>query len=338
MPPFDPSLVRTIPVQLTGVGMSLPEKVLSNADLERLMDTTDEWIVSRTGIKERRVVTDGDLIWKLAMPAARQAMEQAGVTAEQLDLIIVATSSADYRMPSTAVLMQAELGARNAAAFDMQAACTGYVYALGIGRQFIATGMYRTVMVIGADALSRYMDFGDRGTSILFGDGAGATILQAGDKDGMRSVVLAADGRGAVHLDIAPNEHEAAPPERMDRAQFIHMNGKEVYKFVMEIVPPVIERAVEQAGVTLADVDHFILHQANLRILDAVAKRLSLPEGKMLHNIARYGNTSAASIPIVLTEAVADGTVKPGDLLCLVGFGSGLTWAASIVEWSGPQG
>jgi 3-oxoacyl-[acyl-carrier-protein] synthase-3 len=329
------STVRTIPVQLTGVGYAVPEQVLSNADLERLVETTDDWIFTRTGIRERRILPAPQTLWSLCVPAARQALAQARVDAAELDLIIVATSSPDYPMPSTAALVQAELGAFKAAAFDMEAACSGYVYGLAVGKQFIATGMYKNVLVIAADMLSRFMDYTDRGTCILFGDGAGATVLQAGTREGVRSLVLAADGRGAGHLDIAPNAHEPEPPTRAVRQSFMHMNGKEIYKFVVEAVPPAIQEASRQAGIEVASIDHFILHQANMRILEAVSKRLGLPEARMLHNISRYGNTSAASIPLVLGEAVEAGTVKPGDTLCLVGFGAGLTWGAAVVEWTG---
>ncbi|MFP5503437.1 MAG: beta-ketoacyl-ACP synthase III [Candidatus Sericytochromatia bacterium] len=325
--------VRTIPVQLTGVGYAVPEEVLSNADLEGLVETTDEWIFTRTGIRERRILPPGQTLWSLCVPAARDALAQAGVQASELDLIIVATSSPDYPMPSTAALVQAELGACNAAAFDMEAACSGYVYGLTVGKQFIATGMYQTVLVIAADMLSRFMDYTDRGTCILFGDGAGATVLQAGEREGVLSSVLAADGGGACHLDIAPNPHEPEPPDRMQRRSYMHMNGKEIYKFVVEVVPRAIEEAAAKAGVEVSEIDYFILHQANMRILEAVAKRLALPPERMLHNISRYGNTSAASIPLVLGEAVEAGTIRPGQTLCMVGFGSGLTWGASVVRW-----
>ena len=329
--------VRTVPVQVTGVGTAVPAAVLANADLEQLVETSDEWIYTRTGIRERRVVREGETLWELCVPAARAALSQAGVAAADLDLIVVATSSPDYPMPSTAALVQAALGAHKAAAFDLEAACTGYVYGLTVCKQFIATGMYRTVLLLGADVLSRYMDYTDRGTCILFGDGAGATVLQAGEREGVLSSVLAADGRGAKHLDISANAAEPAPPERMARRQFMHMNGKEIYKFVVEVVPPAIEQACALAGIEVAAIDHYILHQANARILEAVAMRLDVAPEKMLQNIARYGNTSAASIPLVLGEAVADGRVKPGDVLCMVGFGAGLTWAASLVVWDGPS-
>jgi 3-oxoacyl-[acyl-carrier-protein] synthase-3 len=330
--------VRTIPVNLTGVGSAVPATVLSNAELEKLVETTHDWIVSRTGICERRVVGPEETLWRLCVPAARQALAQAGVAPEEIDLVVVATSSPDYPMPSTAALVQAELGATRAAAFDLEAACSGYVYGLAVAGQFIQTGMYRNVLLIGADMLSRFMDYTDRGTCILFGDGAGATVLQAGTSEGLRAVVLAADGRGAHHLDISANAHEPAPPERMARRQYMHMNGREIYKFVSDVAPKQIAEACAKAGIGIADVDHFILHQANMRILEAVAKRLGVAEGKMLHNIANYGNTSAASIPLVMAEAVAAGVIKPGDVLCLVGFGAGLTWATAVVEWSGGPG
>lgn len=325
--------VRTVPVNLTGMGAAVPETVLSNAQLSALVETTDEWIVSRTGIRERRVVKPEDMLWRLCVPAAREALANAGVDASELDLIVVATSSPDYPMPSTAALVQAELGAHRAAAFDIEAACSGYVYGLAVAGSFIQTGMYKTVLLIGADMLSRFMDYTDRGTCILFGDGAGATVLRAGTSEGLKSVVLAADGRGAGHLDISVNPADPAPPDRMARRQYMHMNGREIYKFVSDVAPKQVAEACTKAGISVADVDWFILHQANLRILEAVAKRLGVAEGKMLHNIARFGNTSAASIPLVLAEAVDDGRVKPGDTLCLVGFGAGLTWATAIVEW-----
>lgn len=326
---------KTVPVELVGVGYAVPESVLSNADLEQLMETTDEWIFTRTGIRERRILKEPQTLTSLCVPAARSAIAQAGLTPADLDLIIVATSSPDHPMPSTAALLQAELGSCKAAAFDLAAACSGYVYGLATGAQFIQTGMYRHVLVVGADMLSRYMDYTDRGTSILFGDGAGATVLSAGTSEGFLSAVLAADGGGACHLDIAPNLDEPEPPARMQRRSYMRMNGREIYKFVADVVPRAIAEASAKAELPLEAVDHFILHQANMRILEAVAKRLGVPEAKMLHNISRYGNTSAASIPLVLGEAVESGVVKPGQTLCLVGFGSGLTWAASLVKWTG---
>lgn len=330
-----PAGVCTVPVQLTGVGTSVPEQVLTNAELEKWVETSDDWIFSRTGIRERRILPAPDMLWQLCVPAARRALESAGVAAAEVDLIIVATSSSDYPMPSTATLVQAEIGAHRAAAFDIEAACSGFVYGLAVGKQFIATGMYRTVLLIGADVLSRYMDYADRGTCILFGDGAGATVLQAGPTEGILSLVLAADGRGASHLDISPNPSEPEPPARMARRPYMHMNGKEIYKFVVDVAPASIEAAALQAGLAIGQIDHFIFHQANMRIMEAVARRLGLPEERMLHNIDRYGNTSAASIPLVLGEFVDAGRIETGQTLCLVGFGAGLTWATAIVKWTG---
>ena len=214
-------VARTIPVTLTGVGASVPEAVLSNAELERLVETSHDWIVARTGICERRVIGSEETLWRLCVPAAEQALAQAGLAADDLDLIVVATSSPDYPMPSTAALVQAALGAHRAAAFDLEAACSGYVYGLATAGAFIQAGMYRNVLLLGADMLSRYMDYADRGTCILFGDGAGATVLQAGTTQGLRSVVLAADGRGAMHLDISPNMDEPEPPARMARRAYM---------------------------------------------------------------------------------------------------------------------
>ncbi|HEY9722789.1 MAG TPA: beta-ketoacyl-ACP synthase III [Oscillatoriaceae cyanobacterium] len=326
--------VRTIPVRLTGVGHAVPEAVLSNADLERLVETSDEWIFTRTGIRERRVLAEPLKLHDLCVPAARRALDQAAVDPRTLDLIIVATSSPDHPMPSNAALLQAELGACNAAAFDLEAACSGYVYALTVARQFIATGMYRRVLVVGADMLSRYMDYTDRGTCILFGDGAGATVLEAAEDEGLLAMTLAADGRGACHLDIAPNPNEPEPPGRMARRAFMHMNGKEIYRFVMELVPKAIEETCAKAGLAVSDIDYFLLHQANARILEAVCKRLNVPAERMLHNIANYGNTSAASIPILLAESVEAGTIRAGHKICMVGFGAGLTWGCAVAEWT----
>jgi 3-oxoacyl-[acyl-carrier-protein] synthase-3 len=325
-----------VPVALTGVGSHLPAGILTNEALARRVDTSDAWIVSRTGISERRVVAPGDTLWELCVPAAREALAMAGVPPETLDLVVVATSSPDHPMPSTAALLQAAIGAHRAAAFDIEAACTGFVYGLAVASQFIRTGMYRRVLLIGADVLSRYMDYGDRGTCILFGDGAGAVVLEASEVEGLHALLLAADGRGAGLLRIAPAPEARPADAGVANPQFMTMNGREIYRFVAEQAPEQILAACTQAAIAPADLDHLVMHQANMRILEAVAKRLDLPMERVPSTLERHGNTSAASIPIVLADLVARGRLRHGDRMCLTGFGAGLTWATAIVDWRGP--
>ncbi|MEB3222127.1 MAG: beta-ketoacyl-ACP synthase III [Candidatus Sericytochromatia bacterium] len=326
-----------VPVALTGVGAHVPPKILTNAELAQRIDTSDEWITSRTGIAQRRVVSPGDTLWELCVPAARDALAMAGVAPEDLDLIVVATSSPDHPMPSTAALLQAALGAGRAAAFDLEAACTGFVYGLAVASQFIRTGMYSRVLLVGADVLSRYMDYTDRGTCILFGDGAGAVVLEAGAQEGLHALCLAADGRGADLLKIAPLPGSPAADSGVASPAFMAMNGREIYRFVTEQAPAQILAACAQAGLTPAAIDHLVMHQANARILEAVAKRLGLPMDRVPSTIARHGNTSAASIPIVLADLATTGRLRRGDRLCLTGFGAGLTWATALIDWAGPK-
>lgn len=320
---------------VTGWGMALPERVLSNADLERLVQTSDEWIVSRTGIRERRIVAPGETTADLALTASQRAIAGAAIDPAELDLVIVATVTPDTFMPSTASLVQHRLGASRAGAFDLSAACSGFVYAFNVAAQFIQAGTYRSVLVIGADTLTRMLDFTDRGTCILFGDGAGAVVLQATDEPfGVLSTVLGSDGRGAEFLYVdgwqaVSNAPEAEWPAR----PFMKMNGREVYRFSVEIIGEVSAQAIERAGLTYDDIDLLIPHQANTRILDAAAKRLSLPRRKIWSNLERFGNTSAASVPICIAEAAEMGSLQPGMHLVLVAFGSGVSWAASVVRW-----
>ncbi|MEB3328999.1 MAG: beta-ketoacyl-ACP synthase III [Candidatus Sericytochromatia bacterium] len=328
--------ISLVPVAMTGVGAHVPPGVLTNDDLARLVETSDDWIVSRTGISERRVVAPGDTLWELCVPAARRALSVAGIAPEDLDLIVVATSSPDHPMPSTAALLQAALGAHRAAAFDLEAACTGFVYGLAVGSQFIRTGMYRRVLLVGADVLSRFMDYGDRGSCILFGDGAGAVVLEASDVEGLHGLVLAADGRGAGLLRVAPRTDAPPADAGVASPQFLTMNGREIYRFVSEQAPPQILAACAQAGLAPTELDHLVMHQANRRILEAVAGRLGLPMSRVPSTLARHGNTSAASIPIVLADTWTRGHLKPGDRLALTGFGAGLTWATAVVTWQGP--
>ncbi len=320
---------------ITGWGMAVPERVLTNADLERLVETSDDWIVSRTGIKERRVVGPNDSTTSLSVAAARQALDRAELTAEDIDLIIVGTCTPDQFLVSQACLVQSELGG-NAGAFDLGAACSGFVYALVTGSQFIQSGMYDRVLVIGVDTLTRFVDYSDRSTCILFGDGAGAVVLEATDQErGLLSSVLGADGVGHKHLyvpgwgSLVPESAELFPEFR----PYLQMNGREVFKFATRVMGDAAAEAVEKAGLTFDDVSMFIPHQANSRIIDAAARRLDLPRDKIWVNVDRFGNTSAASVPIALFEAIDAGKVSDGDNLVFVAFGGGLSWAAGVVRW-----
>jgi 3-oxoacyl-[acyl-carrier-protein] synthase-3 len=320
---------------ITGWGMAVPERVLTNADLEKMVETSDEWIVSRTGIRERRIVGPNDTTTSLGAAAARQALERAGVTANQLDLIVVATCTPDQFLVSQACLIQAEIGG-NAGAVDIGAACSGFVYALSQGSVYIQAGQAQRVLVIGVDTLTRFVDWTDRSTSILFGDGAGAVVLEASSEPrGLLSTVLGADGQGHKHLYIpgwgalVPESAELFPEYR----PYLQMNGREVFRFAVRAMGDSAAEAVKRAGLTFTDIDMLIPHQANVRIIDAAADRLDLPREKVWVNIDRYGNTSAASIPIALYEAEESGALHEGDNLVFVAFGGGLAWAAGVVRW-----
>lgn len=329
-------MVRTCqPVEILGCGYHVPEKVITNFDLEGLMDTTDAWIVERTGIRQRHVAEEHHGLSDLALPAAQQAVAHAGIDPAEIDLIIVGTSTPDMLMPATAAILQHALGARRAAVFDMEAACTGFVQAFIVAQQFLMTGMYRTALVVGGDLLSKFTNFSDRGTGMLFGDGAGAIVLRAGGEDAVLSNLMGADGSGGNLITIPLGSRVAPSGERAESGgHHVTMSGREVYKFAVERVPPTITEAAHLAGLDLSEIDHFVLHQANARIIEAVAKRLSIPMDRMIVNIDKRANTSAGTVPIALAEAVQEGRIKAGDTVCMVGFGSGLTWAASIVRWT----
>jgi 3-oxoacyl-[acyl-carrier-protein] synthase-3 len=320
---------------ITGWGMALPDKVLTNNDLERMVETTDEWIVSRTGIRERRIVGPGDSTTSLGAEAARRALNQAGLKSSDLDLIVVATCTPDQFLVSQACLIQAEIGG-NAGAFDLGAACSGFVYALSAGTQFIHSGTSERVLVIGVDTLTRFVDYSDRSTCILFGDGAGAVVLERSDQErGLLSTVLGADGAGYSHLYIpgwggyVPETAGIFPEYR----PYVQMNGNEVFRFAVRVMGDAAVEAVGKAGLTFDDIDMLIPHQANSRIIDAAARRLDLDRSKVWVNLDRYGNTSAASIPIALCEAFDSGQVNEGDNIVFVAFGGGLAWAAGVVRW-----
>lgn len=323
--------------RLIGVGSAVPPHVVTNADIEKLVDTSDEWIKSRTGIQKRHVVNENETASELAAEAARDAIGFAGIDPREIDLVIVATSTPDNLYPSTACMVQAHIGASKAAAFDVEAACTGIIYALTIAQQFINTGMYKTVLVCGVDIHSRFLDWQDRNTCILFGDGAGAFILQACEENEVLATYLRADGTGG-HLLWIPNygtmyPHSGAEkPQAMDR--FLQMNGRAIYEFAVKEVPEAVRACCQKAGIEVKDLDYMVPHQANQRIIKAAAERLGLNENQLVSNVADYGNTSAASIPLAFTGAVKLGHVKAPATMALVGFGGGLTWGAAIVRWT----
>jgi 3-oxoacyl-[acyl-carrier-protein] synthase-3 len=320
---------------ITGWGMYVPDRVLSNDDLSRFVETSDEWIVSRTGIRERRIATETDTVTSMSVAAGRAACAQADLDPAELDLIVVGTFTPDQYMPSIACAVQHEMGARRAAAFDVNAACSGFVYALATGAQFIQSGMYSKVLVIGTDLNSRFLDYTDRGTCILFGDGSGAVVLEASEaEEGLLSIVLGADGSAGHHLTLGdPQSMVSLNGDRSLDRPFMKMNGPEVFRFAVKIMGESAAEAVLKAGLTFEDVDLLVPHQANLRIIDTAAKRLGLPSEKVWVNVGRYGNTSSASVPIALVEAVEAGAIQDGMNVAVVAFGGGLTWASGVVRW-----
>jgi 3-oxoacyl-[acyl-carrier-protein] synthase-3 len=324
------------PVTVTGLGTYLPERSLSNDELATFLDTSDEWIIQRTGIGSRRVVTDGRCASDLGIPAAQAALEQAGVPPESVDLVITATISPDRVMPATASRIAYEIGAVNAGACDLSAGCTGFVYALALGTGMVSSGLYDRVLVVGAEAISRFLDWQDRGTAILFGDGAGAALLEPATGSGrILAFDLGNDGSGGPLLEVpAGGSCLPASHETVDAGQhFIKMNGREVYRFATRVIHASATRVLQSCGLAVSDLDLFVPHQANLRIIEAAAAKLGIPDDKICTNLQRYGNTSCASIPLCLTEAKASGRLRPGDLVLLMGFGAGLTWGSCLVEW-----
>ena len=324
-------------VGIIGVGYYVPEKILTNFDLEKMVDTNDEWIVDRTGIRERRIAEDDVPTSQLAIKAAQNAIDNAGIKAEEIDLIIVATLTSDRTIPSTACILQDKLGATHAAAFDLSAACSGFVYAMSVGTQFIKTGVYKKVLVVAAETLSKYVNWKDRNTCVLFGDGAGAAVLgQVDDGYGILGIDLGSDGSGAECLDIPASGslHPASLETIANNMHYIHMNGSEVFKFAIKVMGSTVLKSLERSGLTKDQIDCLIPHQANIRIIQSAAKRLHLPMEKVVVNVAQYGNTSAASIPIALAEAVQSKRFKKGDVIAIAGFGAGLTWASCIMKWA----
>lgn len=326
----------TKPVGIIGTGSFLPDNVVTNHDLEKMVDTSDQWIRERTGIEERRVAPEGMNASDMATEAAKKALEAAGLTAEDIDCIIVATLTGDMAIPSTACIVQANLGATKAAAFDLGAACSGFVYGLITAGSYVNMNMFKNVLVIGVEVLSRVLNWKDRGTCILFGDGAGAAVVSTVEEGyGMRGMDMGADGTGGMSLSI-PSSGTAMVPndQRIEEGlTYIHMNGSEVYKFAVKTMGRTVLNALERANMELEELDCFIPHQANLRIIDSAAHRLKLSEDKVFVNLPKYGNTSAASVGIALDEAVRSGFMKKGDNVAFAGFGAGLTWAGLVMKW-----
>ncbi|MBI2887987.1 MAG: ketoacyl-ACP synthase III [Chloroflexi bacterium] len=319
--------------RIAGWGRYLPAQVVANRDLEGRLDTSDEWIFSRTGIRERRIAAPEETASSMGLAAARGALAMAGVHPQELDLIIVATCSAERVFPACASLIQHGLGARTVGAFDVNAACSGFVYALSAGHQFIASGLHRTVLVVGSEVFSRLLDWDDRATCVLFGDGAGAVVLQASEEPGgIRSCVLGSDGSGADALYV-PGICASPLEAQRNGHHFLAMNGPQVFKFAVRTVAEATRQAAWQAGILPEEIDLFIPHQANARIISAAAEALGLSQEKVFTNVERYGNTSAASIPIALSEAAEAGRLRDGDRVALVGVGGGLSWAAMVLEW-----
>lgn len=332
-------IVRSTHVRITGLGRALPARVVTNDDLAQLVDTSDEWIRSRTGISERRFAGDGESTASLGAAAAAEALEQAGVDPEAVDLLICATSTPDHLLfPSNACLIQQSLGLKRCGAFDLSAACSGFVYGLITASQLIQAGVHRCALVVGADTLSRFVDFTDRTTCVLFGDGASAAVVQASDEPGgLLSFVLGADGAGAEHV-IVPEGGSRHPLDGTSadlQDRFIHMNGREVYRFSTTVPAAALQQASCDAGVKIQDLDLILAHQANVRILQTLARNLHLPEDRFYVNVDRLGNTCGASVPLALYDAHAEGLIQSGALLGFLGFGAGLTWAVAIWQWQG---
>ncbi|MDQ4060519.1 MAG: ketoacyl-ACP synthase III [Pseudomonadota bacterium] len=324
------SVTRSV---VLGVGSYLPARVLTNAELERIVDTSDEWIVQRTGIRKRHIAADGEVTSDLAAAAARAALEDAGLEASDIDLVVVGTSSPDNTFPATAVATQDKLGIRQGAAFDVQAVCTGFVYALATADNFLKSGAFKRALVIGAETYSRILDWTDRTTCVLFGDGAGAVVLEPRQQSGTIS------DRGVLTTHLRSDGHYKTKlyvdggPSSTQTTGCLRMEGKEVFRFAVGGTADVIEAALEATGLTPADIDWFVPHQANVRIIDGSARRIGIPLDRVVVTVDRHGNTSAASIPLALDEAKRDGRIKPGDIVLLQALGGGFTWGSAVLRW-----
>lgn len=322
---------------ITGIGHAVPPKVLSNNDLSKMVDTNDEWITQRTGIKERRICSAEETSATLSIEAAKRALANANLLATDLDLIVCGTVTGDMLFPSTSCLIQTGIGATNAGSYDLGAACAGFIYSLATAAAMIESGAVKRVLVIGVDTLSKFVDWNDRSTCVLFGDGAGAVILEAQENSdrGVQRTVLFSDGAGAPHitLEVGGSLYPNCSPQAEGKRNSIFMAGAEVYRFAVNAMGEACCKVLDQVGMSPEEVDLFVPHQANLRIIESAAKRLNLPPEKVFVNVHKYGNTSGGSIPIALSEAVAEGRLKPGMTVLTVGFGAGLVWGANIIKW-----
>jgi 3-oxoacyl-[acyl-carrier-protein] synthase-3 len=320
------------PISITGLGAHVPSRVLTNDELATIVDTTDEWITERTGIKERRIAAPEEALTDIAMPAALAALAQAGVDAKDVDLLVCATVTPDMMFPTSSALLADALGAPDAAAYDLLAGCTGFMYALAQAYGMIAAGLSERALVVGGDVLSKILDWTDRSTLVLFGDGAGAVVLERTPQRGFLGFELGADGGGGIHLSLP-----GSGSRRMDDAVgngYVHMNGREVFKFATRVLVSSAEAVLERCGVSVDEVDVYVPHQANVRIMDHAARKLGIPRERMVVNVDRYGNTSSGSIPLALADAQREGRLKKGDLVLMTGMGAGLTWGSGLMEWT----
>jgi 3-oxoacyl-[acyl-carrier-protein] synthase-3 len=320
------------PISITGLGSHVPERVLTNDELSTIVDTSDAWIMERTGIRERRIAAPDEALTDLALPAAREALEQAGVAAKDIDLLVCATVTPDMMFPTSSALLADELGAPDAAAYDLLAGCTGFMYAVAQAYGMMAAGLAQRSLVVGGDVLSRILDWTDRSTLVLFGDGAGAVVLERVERPGFLGFELGADGGGGLHLSL-PGSGSRRIEDGTGNG-FVHMNGREVFRFATRVLVSSAQAVLERCGVSVDDVDVYVPHQANVRIMDHAAEKLGIPRERMVVNVDRYGNTSSGSIPLALAEAQRDGRLKKGDLVLMTGMGAGLTWGSGLMEWT----
>jgi 3-oxoacyl-[acyl-carrier-protein] synthase III len=319
-----------VAVSITGLGVKVPDRVVTNEDLKQYVDTSDEWIRERTGIRERRMASKDEALSDIALPASRDALAQAGVEGKDIDLLIVATVTPDMSFPSTGAILADKLGAVDAAAYDLSAGCTGFMYALAQAYGMLVGGLAKRALVVGGDLLSRILDWEDRSTLVLFGDGAGAVVMEAVPQQGFLGFELGADGAGGQSLWLPGSGSRIFD----DPDRFVKMNGREVFKFATRILVKSAQDVMERCGVTIDDVDVYVPHQANMRIIDHATKKLGVPSEKVVINVDRYGNTSSGSIPLALADAAQDGRLKPGKLVLMTGMGAGLTWGSALIRWT----
>src|SRR5262245_54184572 len=324
------------PVSITGLGTHVPERVVTNEELSKLVDTSDEWIITRTGIRERRFAGDDEALSDVALPAALAALEQAGLSPRDIDLLIVATVTADMQFPSTAAILADLLRADDAAAYDLAAGCTGFMYGIAQAYGMVESGLSRRSLVVGADVLSKLMNFADRSTCVLFGDGAGAVVIERVTEEGFLGFELGADGAGGKDLTLpAGGSRMPTTAETVaSGAHYVHMNGREVFKFATRVLVSSAQAVLDQCNLSIEDVDVYVPHQANVRIIDHAVAKLEIPKEKVIVNVDRYGNTSSASIPLALADAIESGRLKQGDTLLMTGMGAGLTWGSAVMRWT----